>query len=893
MPTPATEKLPICGNDKVLRSLGALCVERKEGKTALPLAGVDIKADVLSRIASVTVKQKFQNPYKDLLEAVYIFPLSGGCAVSKFEMRVKDRVVVGKVDERQQARQDYELALAQGKRAALMEQERDDVFTMQLGNLPPGEEVEITVVYSERLPYFESGKTELRLPLVIGHRYIPGNPINGAAVGDGIAEDTDVVSDASRITPPRLAPGVVADLTLSIAVNISTKDEAVSDITCSQHATSTSIDSDNLQITLSREDEVMDRDFVLTWRLANAEIAPRMYIYKGESESFGMLSIVPPRIDGFVGPARDIVFVIDRSGSMRGMKMSSAARSCSILLETLAPRDRFTILAFDNASEWMGGRSTPSFYDADEDGLERGHKFLRSIDARGGTELKSALEASMNALKMRNDTEARLPIIVLLTDGEVGDEARILRSLQENQGDIRMFTIGVDTAPNSGLLKRLAQIGGGTVSFVQPGTQLEKALMNVGREIGVPLVTDIAIECKTNGVSLVDVAPSPVPDLFVGRAVSVFFRLSKFDGKAEITIKGDNADKTKFSSTVKTVEATSDAIAQLWAKNFVTSLEDQYRCESGAKQQQLKQQIVEIAKKHSLLTKFTAFIVIDESEIVNKDGSRRKVVQPVSEPSGWELNQTQSLFGAAPAAAFGSPQLMRSAAPTDAWECPAPVEAWGSAPSMPQSPPYAGAPPNTLAESITRKVSEVTRMRYGAPSTPAQPAPPVAGGGGGGFFSKAMNKLRGGSGGNSPTGLPPQLDDADFEATHAGKPGEVEQKVIEALAQFTKALAAVWADIEAGKTPEKDALTSSRDALFAALAVYDRASELPHLQRFLRVQVASLVAALNSTNTTADDWKKLRLESASVFKAVEEEATKVLNVDAHTGAASRFWDSSI
>ncbi|HEY9717209.1 MAG TPA: VIT domain-containing protein, partial [Trichormus sp.] len=376
MPT-TSSTLPIIEDQKQSRRLGSLCVNKKEGQIALPLAAVDIQAQVVSRVASVTVKQTFNNPYSDFLEAVYIFPLSGGVAVNKFEMKVGDRIIHGKVEEREEARLQYAQAIAGGQRAALMEQEREDVFTVSVGNLPPGEKVEITIVYAERLPYFHEGKTELRLPLVIGHRYIPGTPVNDAPVGMGIAEDTDLVPDASRITPPRLVPGVKADLALSLQVEVATDQEEISDLSCSQHATSTSIKSGWITVTLSREDEVMDRDFVLGWRMATNQISSRLHTFKSNvdrSSMYGMLTVLPPKVDGFAGTARDVVFVVDRSGSMRGVKMSSAIRACSILLETLSPRDRFAVLAFDDRLEWMdGGGQTGKLYDADEDGLERGH----------------------------------------------------------------------------------------------------------------------------------------------------------------------------------------------------------------------------------------------------------------------------------------------------------------------------------------------------------------------------------------------------------------------------------------------------------------------------------------------------------------------------------------
>ncbi len=477
------------------RVLGCIRITKDDKKRNLPLTSVQISARVADRLAHVTVKETFKNPYNDHLEAVYIFPLSGGCAVSSFEMKVGDRTIVGKVDERQAAREQYVEAMQEGKRAALMEQERDDVFTVQVGNLPPGEEVTVVMTYSEKLAYFDNGTTEIRLPLVVAPRYIPGAPVHRDNVGDGVEMDTDIVPDASRITPPRLAPGVDPKTALNLSVEL-VGDQTIEDLSCSQHATRMGTSKDGIKVTLSREDDLLDRDFVLRWRVATDSLQSNFLVYRNPEnaiECYGMLSLLPPKATEIAAPPRDVIFVVDRSGSMQGVKMVSAARACSLLLATLGPKDRFAIQAFDNVCEWMtfGGER---FAYADEAGLDAGNKFLRDISARGGTEMYNSVREAIDTMKARQNKTRRMPVIVILTDGEVGNEAEILKHIQMELADSRVFTIGVDTAVNDGFLRRLAAIGGGTVTFVQPGAQLEDALSGVGREIGTPLITDLTIE---------------------------------------------------------------------------------------------------------------------------------------------------------------------------------------------------------------------------------------------------------------------------------------------------------------------------------------------------------------------------------------------------------------
>ena len=428
------------------REFGSVEVMTDQKRIKLPLARVDLRARVADRLAHVTVTETFQNPFKEHLEAVYIFPLSGGCAVSSFQMKVGDRLIEGKVEERRAARAQYAQAMQEGKRAALLEQERDDVFTVQVGNLPPGEEITVILSYSEKLPYFNQGLTEIRLPLVVAPRYIAGVPLERDSVGDGIELDTTEVPDASRISPPRLAPGVQAKVSVAISVDLTDAD-AIEDLSCSQHATRMGASKEGFTVSLARVDELLDRDFVLRWRVATDSVQSKFLIYKdtagggalwpagnvvsgpannkdqsaqakaagpvqkktsqgqkpggkadsakvagsnltsgqsgeeecpaGMPEYYGMISLTPPREGEIVKPARDVIFVVDRSGSMQGIKIVSAARACSYLLATLGPTDRFAIQTFQYGTDWMKAVDGGYFIDADEAGLEAGYKFLR------------------------------------------------------------------------------------------------------------------------------------------------------------------------------------------------------------------------------------------------------------------------------------------------------------------------------------------------------------------------------------------------------------------------------------------------------------------------------------------------------------------------------------
>ncbi len=567
--------------EKVSRILGSL----RAGGRSLALQGVQLRARVVDRVAQVTVEETFHNPLTETIEAVYVFPLAGGCAVSGFEIRIGKRTVKARIEERGEARRQYQQALAEGQRAALLEQERDDVFTVQVGNLAPGDEIVARLTYSERLPFFEDGRTELRLPLVVAPRYVAGEELPREQAGHGVA--------------------------LGIEVEMF---GGLSELECSQHAVRSSAGPESATVRLSREREPLDRDFVLRWRLAGETIRSQLLVH-GE---YAMLSLLPPARQGFLGVPRDVVFVLDRSGSMQGAKMASASRACALLLRTLAPRDRFAVQAFDDVTEWMPG----GFLAADEGGIDRGEKWLRSVFSRGGTELDSAMREALAKIREAGG-EGRVPVLVLLTDGQVGDESSVLKRIQSELGGARVFTVGIDTAVNGGFLRRLAALGGGTSTFVEPGARLEEALQTIGREIGTPLITDL----KATG-EISEGAPARLPDLFAGRAASAFFRY----GGGRVRVTGRTADGKSWQEDLEPREAPLSAIDHLWARARIADLEDEFRASHS---EQAKQQIVGLSLKHMVLTRFTAFVAIDD-EVVNKGGARRTVVQPVAMPAEGE-----------------------------------------------------------------------------------------------------------------------------------------------------------------------------------------------------------------------------------------------------------------
>jgi Ca-activated chloride channel family protein len=905
---PAARTIPLFdpNSEQARRALGMLIAEMSGGKKELPLAGVDIIAKVADRIADVTVKQKFRNTFTDHMEAVYIFPLAHSAVVTAFELRVGKRTVKGEVKERQEARRDYQTALTEGKRSALMEQERDDVFTMQVGNIAPGEEVTVEIKYAERLAYFEDGTCEIRLPLVVAPRYISGAPKGGNSTGWGVEVDTDEVPDASRITPPRLVTGSKDNVQLSVTVELLQSGNGlleIKDLASTQHVVSTSLGEGGVKVELSKENEVMDRDFIIKWVLADKNLKPNLVSYTdAKGETYCMLTVFSPKQDKFLGVPRDVIFVVDRSGSMSGSKMASAAKSCSILLDTLGPQDRFAICAFDNVNEWLqphqewSSRIDGRFIGADEEGIESGKAYLRTVTARGGTELDMALAESLGELRNRTKKEGS-GIIVILTDGQVGNESGVYSRLQTELGDARIFTVGIDTAVNGGILSRMATLGGGTSALVTPGAKLEKALSQIGREIGVPVLTGLKLEASHGKLDSETITPAHLPDLFRGRASTIFFKMSSGmltgKGKKKITIKGVRADGSPYSVEVTEKCIALPAISSLYARSLIRDLEDNYREESHDRNK-LKKRMIETSLAHSILCRFTAFIAVDHAEVVNKDGGRRTVVQPVHQPSEWEEHASgasargrlmQRSVGSLPAGGYGAANFGAFGAPTerfgmaapqqpgaslppaaqappsptsqsggDAWGSNTSTGSWGAAPGGAQQPSTGwGSPPETLAESIRKKIAEST-------------APQSCWG---------MGDVK------------DELSDCKAAQT------PVSAELIEATKNLMVMFGAVvkqFAIANNADSMDWKALEQARCQCLKHLQTSKFAASAPRLQQFLRSDAVELIAAIKAKGLSGEIVDRLKDALPHLdaeIKAIAENRAPVAS------GGGNFWENSI
>jgi len=626
----AVEELGRQGRDEILAQMvpieagGPLPVLPGDATLRFPLRSLEMQAHLSGPLASVQVRQRFGNANDHPIEARYIFPLPSTASVHAFRIMVGERVLEGEVHERGRARQTYAEGVRSGFRAALVEQERQNVFTVSVGNLPPGEDLTVELDYVERLAIVDA-QTLFRFPLVVAPRYVPGLPVERASQGSGTEPDTDQVPDASRITPPRLHPDVSAGATLHLAVHLQTGGRLPLSLACSQHVVAMRAEGDGLTLTLAREGEVLDRDFVLSYQV----LAQQAHLALLTSPTHFLLSVYPPARGGseVAATPRDVVVLLDRSGSMEGAKIESARRAVLGFLDTLHGEDRFALVAFDSAVETFDAsdRAIPL---NPLTRLTQARSWLATIESRGGTEIAEPLR---RALDMQTEP-GRLLCVLVITDGQVGNDSALLAMVQNSASKARLFTLGIDTAVNDSLLRELARLGRGTCELVTPGEPLEASLGRLAREIGQPRVTDLEVVDRGLGLVPESLVPWPLPDLFEARPVHV---LGARGGAGGVEVRGrlPGAGGPWIAAT-EPVPTDNPALAILWARDRIRALEDRLRL-APSDRERLEGDILALALEHRLLTNYTAFAVVDRSQIVADGSPLTTVVQPVHLPAGW------------------------------------------------------------------------------------------------------------------------------------------------------------------------------------------------------------------------------------------------------------------
>jgi Ca-activated chloride channel family protein len=611
--------------------IGSLLWRMEQGYTTATLMNTDVDMKISGLITRVSVRQEFRNEGPDWVEGIYVFPLPDGAAVDRMRLHIGDRFIEGEIQEKEHAKKTYEKAKQAGKKASLVQQQRANLFTTSVANVAPGELVVVEIEYLEDVRY-EDGRFSIRFPMTLTPRYISGQALPDK-VGNGWSGDTDRVPDASLITPPMVTGSRGHSIKLTANVNAGVPLEIIAS---RYHPVSVAEKNGRYTVTLGSGKVPMDHDFELVWQPVSSA-APRAMAF---TETVGgrphhLLMVMPPDQDKAppVLMPREIILIIDTSGSMHGVSIAQAKRAVQLALQGLQPTDRFNVIEFNSFTSAL----YPTSVAANSLNVASAQNFVQQLKANGGTEMRPALSMALNG----EPRETHLRQIVFITDGSVGYEDEMFSMIETKLDDARLFTVGIGSAPNSWFMRKAAEAGRGSYTFISALHEVREKMNTLFRKLEHPQVTDIEIQWPS-GV-IVDSYPETVPDLYLGEPVTVKASASgEYRPGDTVRISGNSVMGTWSTTLALESPHISEGVGALWARARIAELVDGER--RGGDPVEIRAAIVETAIGHHLVSKYTSLVAVDKTPI-----------RPINDPLSSEQAANLVPYGQSTNAIFGFP----------------------------------------------------------------------------------------------------------------------------------------------------------------------------------------------------------------------------------------------
>ena len=610
LPSVAAQSTPDSIQESVLKKTeGGIFLKTVSGQTPIPapLLNTTVTMTISGLIARTTVSQQFTNPSDEWAEGVYVFPLPDQAAVDHLRMKIGERIIEGQIQERAQAKKTYAKAKAKGQRASLVEQERPNIFTASVANIAPHAPITIDIEYQEVVRY-DQGRFSLRFPMVVGPRYIPGQPedtqeASSSLAGLGWAPNTDQVPDASRITPPVQHPSqgplnpIALQIDLAPGMLLQKIESPTHPITIHKHSTNF------YQVSLQDVSTYADRDFELIWTpLSHATPQASVFTEQHEGQTYLFMQLMPPTTlssDQEAMP-REVVFVIDTSGSMAGKSLTEAKAALTLALSRLTPQDSFNLIQFNSVTHML--YSTARF--ASDSRIHDAQRYVKGLQANGGTEMLPALVQALAHIPHQEDSP-RLRQIIFITDGLVGNEDAFFALLQRDLHHTRLFTVGIGSAPNGHFMRKAAQFGKGTFTHMGSTIEVQDKMNRLFLKLEHPALTDITIQSADSTFG--EILPNPLPDLYTGEPLTVAFQTTTIP--SSITITGNQAGRHWETTQSLLDAAPRKGVTVHWARQKIAQLMDQ-----GTQQKDktlLRASILELALKHHLVSRYTSLVAVD------------------------------------------------------------------------------------------------------------------------------------------------------------------------------------------------------------------------------------------------------------------------------------------
>jgi len=615
---PADEEAPTQGE---LRAK----VKDATGRTTdvpLPLKHTDVAAEVAAFVATVKVTQQYENPFAVKIEATYVFPLPTDAAVTEFVMKIGERNIRGLIRERKEAERLYREARDGGYVASLLTQERPNIFTQKVANVEPKKRIDVEITYFNTLKYAE-GEYEFVFPMVVGPRYNPPGSADGVgAVSRGVPGRSGQATEVQYLKPTeRSGHDIAVSVDIDAGVGVSRISSPTHSVDVKRDGTS------RATVTLGARDTIPNKDFVLRYRVAEAKLKTALMTTRTDDGGFFALVLQPPEsLQYCPRVGREMVFVLDCSGSMNGWPMEKSKEAMRRCLQKLGDNDTFQIIRFsDNASSF--GRSPVAATSAN---IRRAQRFVNKLHGSGGTRMVEGVKA---ALDFPHDPE-RFRIVSFMTDGYIGNENEIFDAVRRQRGAARVFSFGVGSSVNRHLIEGMARFGHGAAAFVTLRESSVDAVDRFYDVAGRPALTDVRIDWGSANVT--DVYPAGPVDLFVGRPRLI---VGRFDGEPPSSIRvvaRAGAEDVEYTVAADAGAQEHRGITQVWARRKLRYLADTGVGDpSGA----LTKQMIDTSITYSVQCKYTAFLAVDSTRITEGNHGV-SVAVPVPVPEGVRYDTT-------------------------------------------------------------------------------------------------------------------------------------------------------------------------------------------------------------------------------------------------------------
>jgi Ca-activated chloride channel family protein len=613
---------------------GALLFKsREEGKyVEAPRVASDFDITVTGPIARTRVTQAFTNPTDGWVEGVYVFPLPDNSAVDTLKMVIGSRVIVGDIKEKREAKHIYEEAKAKGEKAALLEEERPNIFTNQVANIGPGETIVVQIEYQEAIRQ-SGGVFSLRVPLVVGPRYNPPAQIEMSGETNQVLV-SDSVPDRQRIEPPVLDSRKhvpVNPVTLTVHLN---PGFVVGEVKSAFHNVDIAAPSPDREVIMLADPEFANRDFELTWQpKPGTEPGIGLFSERVGNDDYALAFVTPPA--ALTRAPREVIFVIDNSGSMGGQSIAQAKASLLYALDRLDPADRFNVIRFDDTMDIF----FPDVVPADREHVTAAKTLVSNLEANGGTEMIPPLKAALN--DATPDAKDTLRQVIFLTDGAIGNEQEMFDVLTRTRGRSRVFMVGIGSAPNSYLMTRAAELGRGTFTQIGSAEQVEERMRELFAKLESPIVTDMKASFDA---AEVEVTPELLPDVYRGEPVMLLMKMPARKGKLTLTGKIAGADWT--SSVLLDAAQQGSGVDKLWARRKIDSAE--VAMTLGQVSPELTDhRILTLALQHDLVSRMTSLVAVDKTPARQPNEKLTRADIPLNLPVGWDYDK---VFGEQPKA---------------------------------------------------------------------------------------------------------------------------------------------------------------------------------------------------------------------------------------------------